>query len=399
MNLIKWIVFSVISVAFFQPASAALLKEKDDYTILVYMIGSDMESDFHMASDDIQEMMDAGSSSNVNVVLQTGGAKKWANPSISHKVNQRWKVEHQKLVSLENIGKKNMDSPGSVTDFITWGVKKYPAKKYVLIFWGHGLGSVDGYGGDENFGNKKMKISELQSGIKKAYEHTKQKFDLIGFDNCKMAGIETAYALKDYGRYMLASVDYTNQNGWDYKRALQSVQDDPSIDPKELGREIAAGYIQQSKENGETEDLQQSLIQLNRVKDAVDDLDRLSLSMNRALKEPDGKRLLHYARLAAEDYADESDMVDLADLSSLIGQQIGAEKEAKAVVKSVKKAVIMNIKSPEHPRGSGMSVYYPARDNQKRFAEKSKIYHLLDFSARYQTFIKDYSHSTFNFDL
>ncbi len=63
----------------FQPASAALLKEKDDYTILVYMIGSDMESDFHMASDDIQEMMDAGSSSNVNVVLQTGGAKKWAN--------------------------------------------------------------------------------------------------------------------------------------------------------------------------------------------------------------------------------------------------------------------------------------------------------------------------------
>ncbi|WP_227005456.1 hypothetical protein [Bacillus paralicheniformis] len=38
--------------------------------------------------------------------------------------------------------------------------------------------------------------------------------------------------------------------------------------------------------------------------------------MYHALKEPDGKRLLHYARLAAEDYADESDMVDLADLSS-----------------------------------------------------------------------------------
>lgn len=126
MNLIKWIVFSVISVAFFQPASAALLKEKDDYTILVYMIGSDMESDFHMASDDIQEMMDAGSSSNVNVVLQTGGAKKWANPSISHKVNQRWKVEHQKLTPLENIGKTNMDSPGSVTDFYHMGSQNIP---------------------------------------------------------------------------------------------------------------------------------------------------------------------------------------------------------------------------------------------------------------------------------
>ncbi|MGN9867013.1 clostripain-related cysteine peptidase [Bacillus swezeyi] len=395
MNWMKWIVVSVLSFAFFQPASAAGFKKKDDYTILVYMIGSDMESDFQMASDDIKEMMDAGSSSNINVVLQTGGAKKWANPSIKHTTNQRWKVDHQNLKLLDEIGNQNMDSPSSLSDFITWGVKKYPAKKYVLIFWGHGLGSVDGYGGDENFGNKKMKISELQSGMKQAFAKTNKKFDLIGFDNCKMAGIETAYALKDFGTYLLASVDYTNQNGWDYTRALQAVHDQPEISPKELAEEIAQGYVKQSKENGETEDLQQSLIHLDKVKDVMYALDKLSVKMNFALKNPDSKRLLHYARLAAEDYADESDMVDLADLAGLIGLQIDARKEAKKIAKTVGRAVEFNMKSPEHPRGSGISVYFPARD-QGRFVEKSQVYQRLDFSKRYKTFIHHYSEASFD---
>lgn len=62
-------------ICFFPAGVRSRIQKKDDYTILVYMIGSDMESDFQMASDDIKEMMDAGSSSNINVVLQTGEQK------------------------------------------------------------------------------------------------------------------------------------------------------------------------------------------------------------------------------------------------------------------------------------------------------------------------------------
>ena len=45
----------------------------DDYTLLVYMIGSDFESKKYSATDDIREIKDAGITSNINIILQTGG--------------------------------------------------------------------------------------------------------------------------------------------------------------------------------------------------------------------------------------------------------------------------------------------------------------------------------------
>ncbi|HEK9103799.1 TPA: hypothetical protein SUB30_005321 [Bacillus pseudomycoides] len=394
MKQIKVFLFFVLLFEFLHPSyqvAANINNEEADYTFLIYMIGSDMESDFHMASDDIQEMINIDSSSNINVILQTGGAKKWTNPNISNDTNQRWKVEKNNLKLIKNIGMKNMDNPASLADFIKWGMKEYPAKRYVLLFWGHGLGAVDGYGGDENYGNKKMKVDELESGVQQGMKGTQKKFDLIGFDNCKMANLETAYALRKYGQYMLASVDYTNRNGWDYEVMLKAVHDNPSIKPWTLGKEIAKGYLAQSKKNGETEDLQQSLIKLNGVDKVVKSLNEFSVKMNHALEYPYSKPFLHYARLNAEDYADESDMVDLVDLSQKIGTHIGARKEARDIKKAVENAVVYNMKTPEHPIGKGISIYFPGRDKESRFNEKASIYRNLEFSKYYKDFIERYS--------
>lgn len=390
MKIIKSILIVLILIQFPQEVFADN-KKKADYTFLVYMIGSDMETNFQMASEDLEEMMDIGSSPSVNIVLQTGGAKKWANPVIRSETNQRWLIEQNYMRLLDNIGMGNMDKPQSLTDFITWGVKEYPAKKYVLLFWGHGLGSVDGYGGDENFGNKKMSVAELQMGMEKAYTITEAKFDLIGFDNCKMAGLETAYALKNYGKYMIASVDYTNKNGWDYKEILQAVHDDPFISTIELGKTIAQGYLSQSEENGEEEDLQQSIIDLSKVDDVMKAWDRFSKKMIQELETLQGFSSILYARFVAEDYADESDMVDMVDLSTLIGNSIDARQEAKEISKSVEKAVVFNMKTPEHPRGRGISIYFPAWD-KTRFIEKDFIYQSLDFSPHYKEFINKYTY-------
>lgn len=64
-----------------------------DYTVLVYMNGSDLESDDGFASDDLDEMMSVGSSANMNVVVETGSTNHWYNPKISSKMNQRWHME------------------------------------------------------------------------------------------------------------------------------------------------------------------------------------------------------------------------------------------------------------------------------------------------------------------
>ena len=45
----------------------------ESVTVMVYMIGSDLESEDGSATDDLLEMADAALSENVHLVLQTGG--------------------------------------------------------------------------------------------------------------------------------------------------------------------------------------------------------------------------------------------------------------------------------------------------------------------------------------
>ena len=55
---------------------------EDKVTLMVYMVGSDLESDGGAASEDIAEMT-AANADNINITLQTGGAAEWENASIS----------------------------------------------------------------------------------------------------------------------------------------------------------------------------------------------------------------------------------------------------------------------------------------------------------------------------
>lgn len=57
--------------------------DKSDYTVMVYMIGSDLESDAACATEDINEMIESGIGDNVTVVLQTGGTKEWHNNKVT----------------------------------------------------------------------------------------------------------------------------------------------------------------------------------------------------------------------------------------------------------------------------------------------------------------------------
>ena len=53
-------------------------QEKKDYTIMVYMIGSDLESQGGYASSDLLEMVNSGMyGQNNNLVVYTGGTSSW----------------------------------------------------------------------------------------------------------------------------------------------------------------------------------------------------------------------------------------------------------------------------------------------------------------------------------
>ena len=55
-------------------------KGRDAVTLMVYMIGSDLESRNGMATADLNEMVYSGLNNNkVNVIVETGGCRRWRN--------------------------------------------------------------------------------------------------------------------------------------------------------------------------------------------------------------------------------------------------------------------------------------------------------------------------------
>ena len=66
---------------------------EDVVTLMIYMCGSDLESEYGAASVDINEILSADISENVNVLIQTGGCVDWTNDQISEERSQIFSVK------------------------------------------------------------------------------------------------------------------------------------------------------------------------------------------------------------------------------------------------------------------------------------------------------------------
>ena len=105
---------------------------EDKVTLMVYMVGSDLESDGGAASEDIAEMA-AANADNINITLQTGGAAEWKKCKISDEKTERHIIKNGELQNVGELGKFNKnDVSNTLTDFIKWSAANYPADRYEL---------------------------------------------------------------------------------------------------------------------------------------------------------------------------------------------------------------------------------------------------------------------------
>ena len=57
----------------------AVASAEEDWTVFVYLCGSDLESESGLATVNMQQMIDAETASGIRFVVQTGGASCWFN--------------------------------------------------------------------------------------------------------------------------------------------------------------------------------------------------------------------------------------------------------------------------------------------------------------------------------
>lgn len=356
---------------------------RNSYTLLVYLDGSDLESENSAATDDLAEMMSIGSQENVNVVVETGGTKKWYTEGISNKENQRWLIHEGEMELVDSFKKTNMGDPATLSNFLTWGVETYPADRYAVVFWDHGGGSVYGFGSDELFDNDSITLDELAVALEETKQTTDQQFELVGFDACLMSTVETASLLTPYANYMVASQELEPGHGWNYTSILQALQENPSITGDTLGKAIANGFMAQAKEYNTADQITLAVTDLKKIPAVVKELNTFSKQVTTNFSTEQQEVVgFGQARAKSREFSD-TGMVDLANLAN----EAEYEKLSKNLKKSISEAIIYKVASPAYTDVQGLSVYFPVNNTD---SDELSYYDDLGFSKEYNGLLNSY---------
>ena len=358
---------------------------RDTWTFMIYMCGTDLESKSAMASNDMQEMAKATLNPNINIILYTGGCKQWKISGISNSVNQIYKLENGSLKQLvADDGKDSMVKPATLTRFIQFCTKNYPANRQALIFWDHGGGSVSGYGYDEK--NASLGSMGL-SGIDSALKNAGPRFDFIGFDACLMATLETGLMLDSYADYMVASEETEPGIGWYYTDWLTKLSANTSMPTIELGKNIVDDFVSECNRRCAGQKTTLSVVDLAELSATVPTTLKDFANGTSKLLSGTEYKTVSDARSGTREFASSSkiDQIDLVHLCYNL-----ATPESEALAKSLLGAVKYNKTSSSITNAYGISIFFPYQ--RKNYVNSAvSTYNAIGMDSSYSRCIQQFA--------
>ncbi len=331
----------------------------DTWTILIYLCGTDLETNGGFALINLQEMTLAAQSEKVNVIIETGGTQQWALDGIDAEKIQRWKVVNENIELMDSQPLANMGEAETLGSFLKWGVETYPADKYMCLMWDHGGGSVAGIAVDELHGGDMLNLKELSQGLSMAGV----QFELVGFDACLMSTMETAAALTPYARYMVASQELEPGTGWDYTAWLNALAADTTADGLAIGRTICDSFYAKCAAGGTESLATLAVTDLSKIPDLTLAFDAMAAEMKGFTSVTEKLQPLTQAIVRAENYGGNNDsegytnMVDLGDLV-LCAEGVLSDT-GEEVLDALFEAVPYQVAGEGRQRSNGLSIYVP----------------------------------------
>jgi hypothetical protein len=351
-----------------------------EWTLMMYM---DADNDLELDQmHDLMEMIAAGSSNDVNVVVLAdrnpkGDGRKYTNEPIANIKNwttaKLFYVKHNELEELADWGEVNMGDPATLKRFLQTATKAFPAKKYGVIFEDHGAG-WPGACVDESNGDDMLTNEEIAASLKDV-NATVGKFELIGFDACLMGNLEAARAMAPYGNVMVASEEVEPAAGWNFTPVLMSLEKSPQMSGLELGHTIVDtynDYFMKSKDEDVREEglgITLGVIRLDQLAPLEKAVNDFSVQNQAALTKDARASWLKIARARsrAEEYGKTGNDAgmgdyDLRNLAENVKQQppnADAARSADAVIQALKNVVVYSIHGKARPNSHGMSIFFP----------------------------------------
>lgn len=379
LRLLK--IFAVLLLLFACPFAACAA---ETWAVYWYLCGSNLESEDGAASADLAELLRARLPDNVKVVIQTGGASKWHRPGISPNNISRYVYHKGKLEQVAKLPQASMGHEKTLTSFLAFCKEKYSADHQVFIFWDHGGGSIGGVANDENFDFDALSLKEINTAFKKVYTVSADHppFEIIGFDACLMATLDTASTISGFAKYMVASQEVEPANGWQYTEWLNALGANTSISSQTLGKAICDTYLEGCNEAQTAGNATLSLIDLAKIPflnlayNALG-LEAVSLAMD------DDSFYAAYGRQAkaAENYVNSrsegySNMVDIGSLVRRLKTTL--PEFAPHFLDALGEAVVYTVHGP-YRSPSGLSCYYPFDGGKTGFSSMMQAGNITTF--------------------
>lgn len=364
------------------PASA--LAQSTTTTVMVYMCGSNLESQYGQATKDIFEMLDSGfSARRTNVVLMTGGASEWLLPNIEPGGSAIHQLRGSSPMTLWSGDAINMGDSATLTFFLDQALERFQTERYILILWDHGGGPVHGVCWDENFSRDSLTIPEMVEGIRES-GFAGRKIDMIGFDACLMSSVETAWQLAPYADWMVASEETEPGEGWNYA-FLRGIEQDAAV--PDTARRIIDLYAGDAAD-GRNRTL--ACIDLTQIGAVTQEMDGFFQELSDGLtvetfQEMSALRRMaqSYGRDARAEQPTDADLVDMGSLLDALGRY--APEKGDRVRAALETAVVYQRSADAG--SSGLSIYFPYY-NEPWYLESCEAYERIGFCPGYVQYIQ-----------
>lgn len=370
--------------------SETMEQGKEKQIIMVYMVGSNLESEAGLATIDIQEMMESQyNSNNVQLLLCTGGASQWFNYTIPSDKCMIYELDGSKLNQIYELKNKNMASPDTLTEFLDYSYDHYKGSQYGIIFWNHGGGAIVGYGADENYENDTLTIHEMDQAFSDCSLCNDMKFEWMGFDACLMGMLEVANMASNYSKFLIGSEEVEAGTGWNYQ-FLSKASEQTKMDGKQTAQYIIDSYYDFCETQFDyAPDYTLSCLDLSRTDQVIDSFDTFIKTAEASLKEGGYSKIAKirddaksFGKISELSFYDTVDLYDLAENMKLLYNE-----EAINLQKEIKDYVIYQ--RTNIPNAYGIAIYFPY-ENKKYAKEWIEEYSQTEFSETYVTFMREF---------
>ena len=202
----RWLLLLVVLLLL--PCS---VRAQEETTLMLYMIGSDLEMDSGAASADLRELLAAPLPEGLRVIVLTGGSPEWELPGVADGAVQVSEISCGQLTPLACWRDVSCGEAAVLDRFL----REYApeAGDIVLVFWGHGCPGLDGVGYDLLNGDDTLTIPEMTGVL----AELPFRVTAVGFDACSMAKIEVAALLSPWTDWFIASPEPEALSGWPYR--------------------------------------------------------------------------------------------------------------------------------------------------------------------------------------